>query len=290
MTINNSNSIIKSISKKNYPKRFCYMLFGMLLSAISFNVFFKPYNIVTGGTSGISLIARELFEIDTSIFITISAIILIIVSLIFLGIKTTLATLAGAITYPLFIELTTPLTNIINVETNSIFLISIFGGVIGGFASGIVLKNGFSMGGTQIIIQIMTKYLKISIGTSSLILNTLIIIGASLVFGIPKSLCAIISLYIASKVTDRVILGTSDKKVFYIITKKDTQIKEYIINSLSHSISEIDAIGGYTNKKKKMLMCTIPTNEYYMLKDVILKIDEDAFFLILDTYEVVGGS
>lgn len=290
MTINNSNSIIKTISKKNYPKRFCYMLFGMLLSAISFNVFFKPYNIVTGGTSGMSLIARELFGIDTSIFITISAIILIIVSLIFLGMKTTLATLAGAITYPLFIELTTPLTNIINIETNSIFLISIFGGVIGGFASGIVLKNGFSMGGTQIIIQIMTKYLKISIGTSSLILNTLIIIGASLVFGIPKSLCAIISLYISSKVTDRVILGTSDKKVFYIITKKDTQIKEYIISNLSHSISEIDAIGGYTNKKKKMLMCTIPTNEYYMLKDVILKIDEDAFFLILDTYEVVGGS
>lgn len=290
MNTTNYNLLIKNIIKKDYPIRFFYMIIGVLLSAISFNLFFKPYDIVTGGTSGLSLIARYLFKIDTSLFITISSIILIIVSLIFLGTKTTLATIVGVIAYPICIKLTANISTLINIETNSIFLISIFGGVLGGIASGIVYKNGFSMGGTQIINQIMSKYMKISLGTSSLILNIIIILLASLVFGIPKSLCAIISLYISSKITDYVILGISDKKVFYIITKKDTQIKEYVINKLSHSISEINTSGGYTHNKQKMLMCTIPTSEYYMLKEVIKKIDKDAFFLIIDTYEVVGGS
>lgn len=285
----NLSTIINEINKKNYPQRFCFMLFGMFLAAISFNLFFEPYNIVTGGTSGLSLIARELFGIDPALFILLASIILVIISFIFLGVSTTLKTIVGILMFPLFVKATSHLSDLINIETNSLFLISIFGGVIGGFSSGIILKNGFSAGGTQIINQIMVKYLKISMGNASLILNTIIIIGASFVFGIPKSLCAIISLYISSIVTDRVILGISDKKVFYIITQKNDEIKEYIIKNLSHSISEIDAKGGFTNQFKKVLMCIIPTREYFMLKDVVMTIDKDAFFLIIDTYEVVGG-
>lgn len=286
---NNFHNIINEINKKDYPKRFCLMLFGMFLSAISFNLFFEPYNIVTGGTSGLSLITRQLFGIEPSLFILIASVFLIIISFIFLGVQTTLRTIVGVLVYPIFVKATSHISEIINIQTESIFLISVFGGVIGGFASGIILKNGFSGGGTQIINQIMVKYLKMSMGTSSLILNTIIIIGASFVFGIPKSLCAVISLYIASKVTDRVILGISDKKTFYIITKKEDMVKEYIINNLSHSVSEISSKGGYTNNRQKMLMCIIPTNEYFKLKEVVLTIDKEAFFLITDTYEVVGG-
>ena len=289
-TNNSISELIKSVNQKDYPQRFCFMLFGMFLSSVSFNLFFQPYNIVTGGTSGLSLIARELFGIDPSLFIFIASIILIIISFIFLGVKTTMGTIIGVLVFPIFVKATSHISELINIQTESIFLISVFGGVIGGFASGIILKNGFSAGGTQILNQIMCKYLKISIGTASLIINTIIIVGASFVFGIPKSLCAVISIYISSVVTDRIILGISDKKVFYIVTKKDKEIKEYIINNLSHSVTSIAAQGGYSNKKNKMLMCVIPTNEYFMLKEVVQTIDKDAFFLIIDSYEVVGGA
>lgn len=282
--------LFESINKKDYPQRFCFMLFGMFLSALSFNIFFQPYNIVTGGTSGISLITRELFNIEPSLFILCASVFLIILSFIFLGVKTTMATIVGVLVFPIFVKATSHISELVKIETNSIFLISVFGGVISGFASGIILKNGFSAGGTQIINQIMCKYLKISMGTASLILNTIIIIGASFVFGIPKSLCAIISLYISSVVTDRVILGISDKKVFYIVTQKDEEIQEYIVKNLSHSVSKISVQGGYSNKKNKMLMCVIPTNEYFVLKEIVKTIDSEAFFLIIDSYEVVGGA
>ena len=252
-TNNSISELIKSVNQKDYPQRFCFMLFGMFLSSVSFNLFFQPYNIVTGGTSGLSLIARELFGIDPSLFIFIASIILIIISFIFLGVKTTMGTIIGVLVFPIFVKATSHISELINIQTESIFLISVFGGVIGGFAS-------------------------------------IIIVGASFVFGIPKSLCAVISLYISSVVTDRIILGISDKKVFYIVTKKDKEIKEYIINNLSHSVTSIAAQGGYSNKKNKMLMCVIPTNEYFMLKEVVQTIDKDAFFLIIDSYEVVGGA
>ena len=81
-TNNSISELIKSVNQKDYPQRFCFMLFGMFLSSVSFNLFFQPYNIVTGGTSGLSLIARELFGIDPSLFIFIASIILIIIRII----------------------------------------------------------------------------------------------------------------------------------------------------------------------------------------------------------------
>lgn len=283
------NKIIDNINSKDYTKRFCIMLFGLIISAISFNLFFEPYNIVIGGVSGLSLIVKEYLPIEPAVFIFIVSMILIVFSILFLGMKQTMRTLFVVLLYPVFIAATSFITNIIDLNTSSLILISLFGGVLDGFSSGLILKQGFSGGGTQIISQIMYKYLHISLGKASLIINALIIIFASFTFGITNSLYAICALYISSIITDRVILGVSDKKAFYIVTDKDDIIKEFIIKNLSHSITVIDVKGGYSNKKKKMLLCVIPTRQYFILKEVVKEIDNEAFFLITDSYEVLGG-
>ena len=194
------------------------------------------------------------------------------------------------IIYPIFIEATSKITNHIDLETSSLLLTIIFGGALDGLASGLILKEGFSAGGTQIITQIMYKYLHMSLGKSSLIVNSLIIITAIFTFGITKSMYAVIALYISSTITDRVILGVSNNKSFYIITDKEEEVCEFIIQKLHHSVTIINAKGGYSNKNKKLLLCIIPTKEYFLVKEVVLEIDKNAFFLITDSYEAVGGA
>ena len=152
-----------------------------------------------------------------------------------------------------------------------------------------ILKSGFSLGGFQTIYQIIYKYLRISVGKSSLILNGTLIFISGFFFGFSNVLYAIAGLYIGSYITDKEILGTSVCKTFYIVTTKEKEVNEFIISNLGHSATIIDAKGGYTGDKKKVLMCAIPTRQYFLMKEIVKEIDENSFFLATDTYEINGG-
>jgi uncharacterized membrane-anchored protein YitT (DUF2179 family) len=90
--------------------------------------------------------------------------------------------------------------------------------------------------------------------------------------------------------TDRVILGVGMKKAFYIVTDKTDEVKSFIIKTLGHGITVLDAVGGFKKKDQKVIFCVIPTSEYFVLKEGINKIDTDAFFVVCDAYEVSGGA
>ena len=100
---------------------------------------------------------------------------------------------------------------------------------------------------------------------------------------------SILILYIISFISDRIILGISDNKIFYIITEKDIEIKKYIIERLGHGVTVYKARGGHRNKKGNVLMTVLPTKDYYSLKTGISKIDKEAFFIVTDSYQVYGG-
>ena len=131
----------------------------------------------------------------------------------------------------------------------------------------------------------MNKYLHISIGVSSIIINTILVAASGFIYGLESALYAIVSLLVSSYIVDRVIIGISDNKVFYIVTKKPLEVRDYVMDKLHYSVTIIKARGGYSNKKEKMLMCVVPTIEYVKLKEIIKEIDKEAFFLIVDTYE-----
>ena len=138
--------------------------------------------------------------------------------------------------------------------------------------------------------QIFYKYFGISIGKSTLFLNGVLILVSSYFFGITIAMYAIIGLYVSSVVTDKVMLETSATKTFYIVTDKENAISQYIVEDLGYGVTQINARGGYSNESKSVLMCAVPTREYYQMKEVMQEIDENVFFLITDTYEIYDGA
>jgi len=283
------DELLKDIKRKDTPKRYLMFIIGCFLSALAFNVFYSNYHIVTGGSAGLSIIMNYLYHIDESKFVLIVSLGLLLLSFFTLGFKKTLRSTLGTLLYPLFMKLTSYLVVYFNLQTNSLLLPVIYGGLLSGFATGIIMKTGFTTGGFNILYQMLHKYFKISIGKSSLVVNSYVLIFSSFIFGIPRAIYAIISLYIASVITDKVLLGTSLSKTFYIVTEKDEEVKNYIISKLKHGVTVLNVKGGYSNTKKQMLMCVVPTKEYFNLKEVVLKIDKNAFFLITDSYEVGGA-
>lgn len=276
-------SILKKVEKAHLFRRYFLLVIAVLLHAVAYNLFFYNNNIVYGGVSGISIITKSLFE--PSIVIMLLNIILLIMSLFLLGKKMTFNSLVGSLLYPVFIALTRNVGNYITIQNDNLLLIAIVGGVCVGFAAGIVFKTGFTTGGTDILNQIVSKYCKVSIGTAMLMTDGLITLVGGFFFGWTKVLYAIIVLYIINIMVDKVMLGISDSKAIYITTDKDEKIWDYLLNELNLGLTLIEIRGGYTYKKDEMIMCVVPTKDYFLVREGVLQIDPKAVILVTDAYQ-----
>lgn len=283
------NDIIKKIRSKRLISRYIALIIALLISSLVFNIFIVPTNIVAGGVNGISIITKYLYKIDPSLIMFIISIGLLILSFIFLGIERTTGSILATFLYPTLVKITSNISNIITVDTNDMILLAIFIGIIGGFANGLMYKTGFSNGGLPIISQILYDKFKIPPSKSSLFINGVIVLIGGLFFGWTKVMYALIILYINSFMLEKVILGISNKKAFYIITKEDKKIKDYIINTLKHSVTIFNVKGGFLSKKEYVLLTVVPSREYFVATEGIKEIDPDAFFLACDAYQVEGG-
>lgn len=273
--------------EENKLIRYLSFLIGVVIVSISFNLFILPSNIVYG-VSGIGVILKKLFNIDPALVILIGSVILLIMSFIFLGREKTMGSILGSLLYPLLVKLTADIGNVIDIGNSEPLLIALFGAVISGFGFGLIFKAGFTTGGMDILNQIISKYGRISMGNAILITDGTIILSSVFVFGWTKLLYSLLTLYIITIMVDKVILGISQSKAFYIITDYETAVKRFI-SKLGYGVTEIEARGGYTGNREKVLMCIIPTKQYFMIKEGIAKIDKNAFFIVVDAYEVRGA-
>lgn len=284
------NYIVESVKKKNIGKRYLMLVIGCLIVAFAFNLFFLKYNIVCFGVSGLSIVLSE-FGINPSLFILIANIILMIIAYFTLGKEDTKNQLVGAIIYPIFIEITSKFTNYIDLTGVEMIVIAILGGVFAGIGYGLIYKSNFSTGGTDVIIGIICKYLKFSMGNAGLITNAIIIVIGKIVFPWSTIMYGILVSYLISIFTDKVLLGISKSKAFYIVTnkEKDDTVRDFLLSLPGVGTTVIDAEGGYSNEDQTLLLAVVPTRSYFIVKEGLKEIDKDIFFLVCDSYEVSNG-
>ena len=262
---------------------------GALVLAIAFNGSSLPFAIVISGSSGLSIIADYFYEIEPAIVVLCCYVIALVLGYLFLGKEKIKKSIYGSFILPIFIYLTSPLSSYVKsleLTSSEILVVVIMGGAISGIAYGFIYKMGYTTGGSDIVSQVINKYFGATVGTANLIINSIIVILGGAIFGWTKVMYAILMLYVMGIATDKILLGASYSKAFYIITDKVEEVKSYIHNDLKQSVTELDAVGGYTNSGNQMLMCVVPTRDYFKLRHGINIIDKDAFFVIMDAYEL----
>lgn len=284
-------NILKKVKKKNFIKRVVTLLISLLILAFVYNILLLPTGLVAGGINGIAIITNYVYEIDSSIMIFLISAVCLLFSLMYLGIERTTGSVLATFIYPILIKITSLIIKSINISINyeDMFLIIIFAGVIGGIANGFIYKTGFSNGGLPIISQILYKYYKIPIVKSNMIINSIIILIGSIFFGWSMMMYAIILVFINNIMIDKVLLGISSKKAFYIVTTKEKEIRQYIVEKLKHTVTIFNVKGAFLEKNQKVLLSVIPKRDYYKLTEGIKLIDPKVFFLVEDAYEVKGG-
>ena len=282
-----TTNLLKEITNSKKLKRYVMFFVGVFLSAVAFNVFLKPCNLIFG-LSGLSIITEKFFNIDPSLVILLGNVLLLIASFVFLGIDKTKPTIVGSILYPVLVKVTENFPNYIDLGNTETIVIALCGALISGIGTGLVFKNNFTTGGTDVLKQILSHYGKMPYSKANIYSEGLIMLAGGIFFGWQSFIYSFITLYAAGMISDKVILGISEYKTLEIITTEEKNIKEFIMESLNRGVTEIEAQGGYTNKKKKVLLCAIPTREYFVATEAIKKLDPEAFVIVIDTYEIQG--
>lgn len=264
------------------------LILGCLLIALTFNIFCVPNKIVPGGLSGVGIIFDHLFEIKTSYVLLVGNLLLVTTGIICLGLKDTIPSIIGAVVYTLIMYLTECMN--ITINLSSVFLNVITVGVLFGVGCTMVYLSGCSLGGLDIIGVIFNKKFGLTLGTSLFIVNGLVLVIGTFIFGIEALLISLIIRYIESKIIDTFLTGISDSKILFINTDKIEEITKYIIEEIESGVSEIKVTSGFKKQKNTVLMCVVPTEKYLLLKSQIIQIDNDAFITVMDSYEVYGGT
>ena len=281
------NNIMEEIHKKNLWKRYFMLLLGTLIVAFAFNLFFLRYNIVCFGVSGISIVLSK-FGVNPSVFIMCANLFLLIISYFFLGIEDVKNQIVGALVYPVFIELTLKLTDLIDLGGLEMIVIAVIGGILAGIGYGLIYKSGFSTGGTDVIGLLVCKYSKISMGNAMMFVNVAIIVIGKIAFSWEIVMYAIVVAYLISIATDKILLGISNSKAFYIVVDrdKDDLVNDFLLSLPGVGSTIIDASGGYSNNKQTLILAVAPTKMYFVIKEGLREIDKNIFYLVCDSYEV----
>ncbi|TRZ36943.1 YitT family protein [Niallia circulans] len=265
-------------------REYIYVLIGSAIVALSFNLFLLPNSIASGGVSGISTITASLFHWEPAFVQWAFNIPLFIAGVIFLGKNFGIKTLVGTLFLPFVVFLSKDM----EPWTTQPLLAAIYGGIGIGLGIGIVFKGRASTGGTDLAAQIITKYTGMSLGKSVALIDGVIVISAAAVFSIEQGLYALLALFITSKTIDIVQVGFGSSKMALIITEKQEDVREGILNKIDRGVTKLTAHGGYTDFERPILMCVVDQAQFMKLKGLVQSIDPTAFVIVMDASEVHG--
>lgn len=266
---------------------FILIFIGCLIASLGVNLFLVNAQLLSGGATGMALILQYLYNIPSGITVFIINIPLFFLSYKMLNKKFTLYSAVGMVSLSISLMITKPLSNLVRVD--DLLLYCIYGGVLCGLGYGLVFSRNGSTGGTDIAtMALRKKYPNFEIGKVSFGLNCIIVFIGALIFGLPKALYTLISMFVQGTLVDKVINGFNSKKLLLILTDKEQDIIEYVIKDMNRGVTSLIAEGEYTHELKKMLYIAVTSSQMIHLRKKILRIDPKAFITIIDVSEVNG--
>lgn len=281
---------IKHIEEKYNIKKQIAEIFGTILGSfvisIGISLFLLPNQLSSGGIVGIGTIIYYLLKIPMGTTIILLNIPLFLISILKIGKSFFVKSLIGTISLSVFIDWLDKFKPL----TQDRFLACIYGGIIIGVGTAIILKVNSSTGGTDMVTYIAKKY-KPSIRTGNIIvIIDIIIVTLNMFFfrEIEIGLYSGIAIYLMGKIIDILFEGIDFTKLIFIVSKKSEEIAEKIGKSIERGTTGIYGKGMYTNEEILILMCAVTRRDVSKVTEIAKKIDKNSFIIITNSREVLG--
>lgn len=282
---------LSSLSIKN----FLALLLAGIINAFGVVLFLFPVKLYDSGISGLSMLLDQI----TPPYLTLSVFLIIINIPIFLfglkkqGLTFTIYSVFSVAVYsfvsflitdvlPIDVSFVSPLAG------SDLLLCAIFGGVISGMGSGLVIRFGGAIDGIDVFSVIFAKKLGISIGSFVLIFNIMLYILCGIVIDswiLP--LYSIVTYFVGSKTVDFVVEGISRSKCAMIVTTKADEISEELSKNFKTTGTIVNAIGGYSKDNKQIIFFIADRFQISRLKTIVHAIDNAAYITLQEVSDII---
>ena len=275
---------------KKYTEYFRWVFMialGCAIFALGFDLFLEPNGLTAGGISGIALIVIHLAPVTT---VGVATALMNFPLFFFggkkIGMRFFIGSIIGTVFFSMFIDLFAGLP----VPETEPLLAALYGGVICGAGLGIVFVNQASTGGSDIVIRLLKlKYRNLPIGTISLAFDFIVCAATGVVFGdISNMLYSLITVYATSQLIDAMVYKFDFSRVAYIISKEHKRIADSINYDLRRGVTYLYAQGYYSGDDTKVILTAVKQGQLADLKDLVVRIDPNAFIIVQDAHQVLG--
>ena len=268
-------------------------LVAITLQALTLLWFYRPAGIVSGGVTGISMLLNYATGggIQSWIPMVVLNLPLLVVAYRELHLKfvvyTAICTAYFSLIYAVFENLPQP--QIFDMTNPVMPLISvIFGAVLNGALGSIVIRNGASTGGFDIVSLVLSRRVSFPMGTISMAFNMIIVAALAFVKGMEVAALSIIALFVCSVSFNNALMGLNRNKTLFIISDKWDSFAHEVMSTVHRGVTYIPARGAYTNAERKIVYILAKTVEVATIRRIVLSHDPQAIISVIDTKEVVG--
>ena len=274
------------------------VLLGTFVLAFGIEMFIFPFNLVTGGISGVGIILENalgniefLSKITAEIYSMVINWILFGIGFLVLGREFAAKTLISTLAYPIALKLADFIVHESFLSGTLDLLLDKYVPYYSiGAGCALTFLGGGSTGGVDVIALTVSKYVRKLKSSVAFFLTdaTIIVIGIFALNNILISLLGIISAFICASSIDKLFLGESGAFVAHVVSDKYEEINDAVIHKMSRTTTIVDAVGGYSGESKKLVMVSFNMRQYPAFTQIISSIDKNAFVTVHRAHEING--
>lgn len=268
-------------------KKIFFVILGNTIYAAGIAAFVLPTGLITGGTTGLGLIANHYFGVPIEMFAAVFNIIMFILAVLVLGKAFALTSLISTFYFPVILGVFQKAEGIQHL-TDDPMLCTIFSGITIGVGIGMVIKAGASTGGMDIPPLIMNKKAGLPVSVGLYVFDIAILVGQMLFRDTEKSLYGILLVMIYTVLVDKVLLMGKNQMQVKIMSGKYKEINEMIHEKLDRGTTLFNIESGYLHNEGFSVMTVVSNRELPKLNQLVMEIDDKAFMVISQVKEVKG--
>ena len=267
--------------------RYIVITFAACIYAVGISMFLDPNNLAPGGFTGAAVILTRIIPITLGTLIVIMNIPIMILGAWKFGARFTLSTLYTLVVSSAFMEIFERMGYVV---THDKILAALVGGTLMGAGMGLCLRMETTTGGIDIIIKVLRqKYRQVKSGEMYLIIDGLILAAAALYFkDIEVSMYAGVAIVVSTYILDKVLYGSDEAKLVYIVSNKRKIIATRMMVELNMGVTLVEGKGAYNMENTEVIMCVMHKQNLTKVRNLVSEVDPEAFMIVSSATEVFG--
>lgn len=271
---------MKKRNKLDVIKEILLLTIGTAIVASAVFFFLEPSHTSVSSIAGLGIVLQEFVPLPLSVITMILNVVLLIIGFLTCGKEFGAKTVYTSIILPVFMGILEQIFPDRSSITGSQELDVLCYILVVSMGLSILFNRNASSGGLDIVAKIMNKYLHMDLGKAMSLSGMCVALSSALVFDKKTVVLSVVGTYFNGMILDHFIFDHNIKRRVCILTSKEEELRNYIIDELHSGATIYEAIGAYNYEKHNEIITIVDKNEYQKLMSYINEIDPKAFITV----------